>query len=150
MHTSLLPLCCTHQRARSEAQTHRVCLWCQDYWCHHHKGKVHSLFSEKDQCDTENRVLSSWHDKAKDFATYFALPQSSNTLETRVWQLHDRGNAWAAVRGNDVRVQHGGGQHEEETSGGFVCPEEEYDALHHHLLSKVFICCVDQRRAINY
>lgn len=45
MHSSLLPLCRTHQRARSGAQIRRVRLPCQDYGWHTIKGEF--IQSEK-------------------------------------------------------------------------------------------------------
>lgn len=70
--------------------------------------------------------------------THFISFQSSDPLETRVWQLHDWGNSRAAVRWDHVRVQHCGRQHGEAKTRGLLRPESEWNPLHHHLISKVF------------
>ena len=71
------------------------------------------------------------------FTTLFLFVQPPHSLETGVWQLHDRRNSRAAVRRDHVGVQHRGGQHGEEATRGLFCAQPERKALHHHLIPKV-------------
>lgn len=82
------------------------------------------------------------HSQLLPLSSFSSRPQSPDALETRVRQLHDRGNSRTAVRRHHVRVQHRGGQHGEETARGLFCPGPQPNPLHHHLLSKVLYSCV--------
>ena len=140
MHSSLLPLCRTHHRARSEAQICWVHLPCQDYGWHTINGEWSVYLIRKGHCNTETGAFPQWSSfllTYKSQGTLFIFLQSSHTLETRIWQLHDWRNPWTAIWRYDVRVQHCGGQHGEETTRSLVCPQPEWNPLHHHLISKV-------------
>lgn len=107
------------------------------------KGRALRLFNPKGHRDTDIGGAPSMTSLLADLwkknvgTTRFMSVQSPHALEARVRQLHDRRNAGAAVRRDDVRVQHRGGQHGQEAARGLGCPEPQWNPLHHHRISKV-------------
>lgn len=96
MHSSLLPLCRTHQRARSGAQIRRVRSPRQDNGWHTIKGRVYLI--RKGHRDPETRKCSHGKLKQNVFSTLFMFavtPHSGDRSMAATWLRELQGSRTA-------------------------------------------------------